>query len=144
MKILHHFTENPLVLKPNKKYKQDDMLKPVGLWLSDENDHGWQKWCLQESFAIERLLIETKFECDLSKWLVLDTPKKLLDFSKKYGSKFVFSQVIDWKKVTSEYSGILITPYHWSLRHNPETFWYYGWDCASACVWDLSTIKQLK
>jgi hypothetical protein len=24
-----------------------------------------------------------------------------------------------------------------------ETFWYYSWDCASACIWNLSAVEPV-
>lgn len=48
---------------------------------------------------------------------------------------------LDWPAVVSLYQGIVITPYQWSLRH--KLTWYYGWDCASACVWDLSAVESV-
>lgn len=36
-----------------------------------------------------------------------------------------------------------ITPYCWPARMDPDLIWYYGWDCASGCIWDASTIHQV-
>ena len=51
---------------------------------------------------------------------------------------------IDWAEVASKYDGIIISPYQWSLRLDMEMMWYYGWDCASGCIWNISAIKELK
>lgn len=50
----------------------------------------------------------------------------------------------DWIDVASRYSGIEIAPYQWKRRIHPSTFWYYTWDCASGCIWDLSAIKKFE
>lgn len=47
-----------------------------------------------------------------------------------------------WRDVYKDYQGIFISPYCWASRF--EFMWYYGWDCASACVWDLSAVKEIE
>lgn len=42
---------------------------------------------------------------------------------------------IDWKAVAKEYDGIEIDPYQYERRFSEGFLWYYGWDCASGCVW---------
>ena len=37
---------------------------------------------------------------------------------------------------------MFITPYQWELRF--ELDWYYGWDVASGCVWNLSVIESME
>ena len=49
--------------------------------------------------------------------------------------------IIDWHAVAQAYAGIEIAPYCWSLRFEYEFLWYYGWDCASGCVWELSAVR---
>lgn len=58
------------------------------------------------------------------------------------GTPFVYE--IDWKKVTEEYQGIIISPYIWQRRLAPHTMWYYGWDVASGCIWDTDAIEEVK
>lgn len=50
---------------------------------------------------------------------------------------------INWNKISIEYDGIEINPYIWKARL--EVYWYYGWDIASGCVWNLDevTIEKL-
>jgi hypothetical protein len=48
---------------------------------------------------------------------------------------------IDWQAVASEYSGIEICPYLWSMRQ--EYDWYYGWDVASGCIWRPDGVKSI-
>lgn len=86
--ILSHFSSEPLKLDYTKEYAfnlhDGNFFKPVGLWLSDESNHGWKKWCKNEEFGLDRLKYETKFKVNLENILILDKPKKILDFSKKY------------------------------------------------------------
>ena len=41
----------------------------------------------------------------------------------------------DWKLIAQEFDGIEIAPYQWEIRMDYNFFWYYGWDCASGCLW---------
>lgn len=145
---LTHFTDKPLRFDPTRQYdneKQIHWSKPQGLWLSDESDHGWTQWCQGADFQLESLAFATVFECDTSQWCVINKPSELIDFTSEYGTEtyYKFTLEIDWKRVMRQYAGILITPYQWKLRLNPQTHWYYSWDCASACVWDLTSVRAL-
>lgn len=142
--ILHHFSPKSMPIDTSRGYIQKSAyaFKPVGLWLSDESaDVSWSKWCKGQNFNLKRLTHCTSVLCDVTKWVVLDTVPKILKFSKKYmGEGRLY---LKWEEVAKDYSGILISPYQWSLRFDPRAHWYYSWDCASACVWDLSTIIPL-
>lgn len=45
--------------------------------------------------------------------------------------------------IGARYDGIVITPYVWSMRLDRSAFWYYGWDCASGCIWNASAVAEL-
>lgn len=71
------------------------------------------------------------------------------EFSKKFSTdKATLKECgfiwIDWVKVKPLYDGIIITPYQWRCRLDPDIFWYYSWDCASGCIWNLETIETTK
>lgn len=144
--ILTHFTSKPFVLNKSKEYHNNNYdLKPNGLWLSDESSDGWSKWCKSEQFGLSRLKNKTLFSCDTSSWLVLDTMEKVHEFVKTYEEKYIPDlplKNINWTKLSSQYGGILITPYYREIRHN--YLFYSSWDVASACVWDLKTITRIK
>jgi hypothetical protein len=55
-----------------------------------------------------------------------------------------FDKMIDWPKVAEHYAGIEICPYLASKRNDDESFWYYGWDVASGCIWSKDGIKELR
>lgn len=75
--------------------------------------------------------------------LHLQTPKELDDFTTKYRSTPHFSDIhLEWDRVAEEYQGILIAPYQWSRRL--ELMWYYSWDCASGCIWDITAIERVE
>jgi hypothetical protein len=51
---------------------------------------------------------------------------------------------IDWSKVAAKHQGIIIAPYCYARRLTYHTAWYYGWDCASGCIWDLKAIQSVE
>ena len=147
--ILTHFGPDKFNFFSSKEYRENKYnIKPNGLWLSDENtDWGWKAWCESEEFNLDGLIGITNFECDTSNWCVLSNVQKILKFTKEYECQLypgaIYHNSIDWNRIKKKYKGIVITPYQWKARLEPRTFWYYGWDCASACVWDLSTIMEI-
>lgn len=142
--ILAHYSGNPFTLDKDRKYSPDPKeprFKPVGLWLSDcASGYGWKDWCEEQNWGISRLVHKTEFVCDTSKWVVLKDERDILSFTDEYSTEeYRYLRVIDWPEVMRQFSGIVITPYIWKCRLKVP--WYYGWDCASACVWDLSTVR---
>lgn len=143
--ILSHFGRRPLEFNAGRKYHPVNNFKPLGLWLSDEKDHGWAAWCRGEDWNLDGLKHESKFICDTSRWAVLDSAFKIVEFTEKYHLvKYGFYSEIDWRRVEKKFAGILISPYQWSLRMDDRVHWYYGWDCASGCVWDLTTVERIE
>lgn len=147
--ILSHFTPHPFVLDRDRVYRRLDRglsFKPSGLWLSDESAYGWKEWCRDQDFRMETCEFETRFKIKTKEILVLNTDKAILSFHEKYfrkkksAARFSAGD-IDWSAVADAHKGILITPYSWELRCHPEMMWYYTWDCASACIWDLSALS---
>jgi hypothetical protein len=128
--------------------------KPYGLWVSavdiqgTEENHGWKEWCKAEEFAQDRFNYETEIILKPdAKILHLECPTDIDCFTEKYRLednvfKGRFSWQLDWKLIASEYQGIIIAPYQWSRRMADHTFWYYGWDCSSGCIWDADVIES--
>lgn len=121
--------------------------KPHGLWLSVEgNGDGWKDWCEGEKFNLSAL----SYAHDV----VLSPKANILRLSKaddiySFGSEFPanesnsFRMHIDWPAVARKYQGIIIAPYIWEVRLEPSAGWYYAWDCASGCVWDVAAIESI-
>jgi hypothetical protein len=126
--------------------------KPLGFWVSVEDDpeEGWKSWCVNAEYELESLAHEYEVIIEPnSNILIIDSTEKIISFSEKFradsiefGSENCFR--IDWINVKKEYQGIIISPYRWDCRLNPLTIWYYGWDCASGCIWDLECIEEFK
>jgi len=148
---LYHFTEKMFTLDRTRKYEPRTPLfpmKPGGLWLSDESDYGWKAWCEAESFG--SLAHVYKCIVNMEDILHLSTSKELEDFTHQYPFVFAdprfkklnyFKEQIDWVKVMKTYTGIVITPYVYESRFT--LMWYYVWDCASGCVWNLDAIESI-
>lgn len=132
--------------------------KPKGLWYSvewdGEDSYGWKDWCTAEDFELEHLEVATKLDLDLTHVLQLHTPEEILEFHERFTVNLYpdvpqlagsgVGQGIDWPRVATLYKAIEIAPYCWQLRLDSRTFWYYGWDCASGCIWDPTIIKGLE
>lgn len=146
--ILSHFTYYPFIFDPNRTYKDPTVFKPNGLWLSDESDYGWKKWCMSNDWNLPGLKFETRFELVHPKdVLIIQGNKDIQEFQAKYklgpGSKAYLDDWIRWSEVKKDFAGIIITPYLWEYRLSYGYGWYYTWDCASGCIWDLSVVRAL-
>lgn len=145
MKLLHYSAE-PFVFDPKHEYKEPSYgFKPVGLWLSVAGEDDWKAWCEGEKFGLDRLkhASEVTLKPDANV-LVIDTTDKLVAFDAKFRKTLdpLTIRNIDWPKVKELYDGLIIAPYHWS--HRLDLMWYYGWDCASGVIWNLSAIADFR
>lgn len=119
--------------------------KPNGFWVSVEGDDGWEEWCRRNKYLTSKLkrIYDVKLNKD-AKILLIKNEKQFDRFEEEFESKnpeLTFGIGIDWAEVSKRYQGILIIPYLWSKRLGH--FWYYGWDCASGCIWDISAIESI-
>ena len=121
-----------------------DQMKPVGLWLSV--GRAWQRWCEAEDFHLEDLRRLHYVWVRRDGLLILRSERDIDRFTREYLDAAATSEYrsIDWGKVAARYTGIVIAPYCWKRRMAHHTSWYYTWDCASACVWDLSIIDNIQ
>ena len=139
---LYHFCKELMVYDPKMMYKQENRHKPKGLWVSDESDYGWKEWCNENEFGEARL--KTCYKVDIivnSNLLVISNVQELKDFTSEYAIKlYEFLFAINWEQVAKDYGGVIITPHQGTLGLGINYTWYYGWDCASGCIWDLNLI----
>jgi hypothetical protein len=149
---LFHYSATPLgelrSMVPQEPREGDSWTfidKPRGLWVSV--DDAWEEWCRENEFNVPSLAVKQRvvlkdFE---GKLLLLSTPPEILEFQERYGlphPRIPEHYGIDWARVALNYGGIIIAPYQWSLRL--DLMWYYGWDCASGCIWDTSIIAGVE
>lgn len=147
-----HYAEKPITgqLYPVKQGWESDYRscydKPKGLWVSVDGDDDWLAWCKSENFALDRCVSRHRVDIDLTRVLVLPSPLSLDMFQDEFARSFeragYTDLYIDWPAVADRYAGIVIAPYHWSRRMSMR--WYYGWDCASGCIWDPSVVTGIE
>lgn len=126
--------------------------KPNGCWITDDTEDCWRTWCVGESFGLESLTHKHEVTLDETNVLILRSASQLDKFSKQFsvarpwswqGRDYV-ERCIDWRVVAARYDGLIITPYQWTHRLHEDYGWYYGWDCASGCIWKPSTILDIR
>lgn len=98
--------------------------KPAGLWLSDERPgkFGWQAWCDLNGFRTDRLEHPVQFHVDESRLLFVD-----------WGDLSNLTTEPDWAVVKRRCAG----------AYGFNDLYSFGWDCDSACVWDLSALDAV-
>lgn len=124
--------------------------KPKGLWISNANaEDNWQDWCISERFRLNAL--KNRHEVTLrqdANILRIANSYELRDFTIKFGGEvpdYLRSGYrIDWPVVTELWDGILISLYLWDCRLSAGCDWYYGWDCASGCIWNARAIADFR
>jgi hypothetical protein len=112
-------------------------MKPAGFWYGFGNS--WIQWTKSEMPEWSGKYI---YEVNIGNANVLkiDTYSKLLKFNDEFSAQSTPGiSSIDWAKVSKKYDGIEIVPYQNNARMNFKLLWYYGWDVASGCIWNLDT-----
>ena len=143
---LLHYQATPIT-EPIRSAKQDaGGMKPSGLWVSVEGEDDWPSWCKAEDFCVENLAfcheVTLRESADI---LWLSDAAGVDDFGGRFGvaGPFGYGRWIEWGRVARAYSGLIIAPYVWSRRLAENANWYYGWDCASGCIWDADAIASV-
>lgn len=140
---------------PTWTYDQEEARlygKPRGLWVSVKGEYDWPTWCEENEFSTSGG-IHVEHEVILmpdANVLHISTEEELKEFTLAFGTPHIWAgsvrlgdqYVIDWRQVAAQYDGIIISPYLY--RWDQEwMMWYYGWDCASGCIWNLSAIASV-
>lgn len=117
--------------------------KPCGLWVSVDGPDDWAAWCAEQfrdTAAQHRHIVTLAEGHDV---LVIDTARGLVQFSEAYGKTHWLGgdACIDWAAVAKRHQGVIVAPYQRSARY--DLMWYYGWDCASGCIWDPAAIASV-
>ena len=150
---LRHYGSKELALSGLRVRSQDDehrkYFKPHGLWVSVLGEYDWKSWCESEDFGCLDIEHTVTLRPDAN-ILHLSTVEALISFHHQFKIEPYPSgggwhnYYIDWPRVAEQWDGIIIAPYQWSQRldgvcHN----WYYGWDCASGCIWHPRAIAAI-
>ncbi len=147
---LIHYSKKPFT-GPVRSVPQGGIagaFKPVGFWVSVEGpgQHGWREWCEAEQWGLDRLEHQAEIVLKITaNVLCLTSARDLDSFTRKYGKRLLpqLTRTVepDWHQVAAEYQGIIIAPYIWDRRM--QHLWYYGWDCASGCIWDGNAVAEV-
>jgi hypothetical protein len=155
MRLIKHHKE-PIVFDPDFVYprrKTETYFKPRGLWVSDEDAYGWSHWCQAEDFRTDDLMYEHLVELwPENNVLFISNVEELDRFHEEHSIDILGStrpfpleerkDWLNWTEIYPLYQGIIITPYLWERRM--DYMWYYGWDCAGGCIWDLGAIRTFR
>lgn len=153
---LIHFDREVITLNRDYLYpndQRDAYFKPKGLWVSDEADFGWEDWCNAEDFDGSGRIYQHQVELYPDhNILIISTVDQIDRFHEEYSVDVIKGERpswlpprkdwLNWREVYPLWQGIIITPYLWERRM--QYMWYYGWDCASGCIWDLSAIRTFQ
>lgn len=126
--------------------------KPVGGWVSVPGGNpSWDEWCRGEQWGLDGLRYRHVYELNTLTIKHVQTDEQMLAFHREYGVEMRIGNSrytkwgIRWRDLAERYDGIVIAPYFWSCRLGPLhsrdirsdiSDWYYGWDCASGCIWN--------
>ena len=155
---LMHYAAKPVGLVREWKYEQREphsFGKPEGFWVSVQGEDDWPSWCQHEEFDLGRLgyAHHVRLSSDAN-ILRITSALELDEFTVKYAVQTEFERrftwkrddkrkwPIDWRGVAAQLDGIIIAPYQWGQRN--ATDWYYGWDCASGCIWNTAAIASVE
>lgn len=159
MNDLMHYAERAITFDRSRSYEQREPYetgKPDGLWVSVPGEDDWPTWCHDSEYGDEDLAVAHHVELNpTANILYVATADDLDKFHTNYSTEgaawasgigddeWRFRQrPIDWRLVAKDHDGIIIAPYQWS-RRLMGPFWYYGWDCASGCIWSTAAIKSI-
>lgn len=112
----------------------------------DRRGDGWKDWCTNEEFAGKWTHVYDVRLVPDANVLRIKNEAELDQFRREWGVLRVYGslteEIIPWEAVSTKYDGIIIAPYLWKRRHDPH--WYYGWDCASGCIWKARAISRIE
>lgn len=131
-----HMSRNPFELEKRVYEQHIYDMKPRGFWYGFGSE--WIDWTRSEMPEWTGKYIY-KVDIGNSNVLKLSNQMELAMFDRQYEASRDGDIFKDWVAVSKKYDGIEINPYQWSSRQ--DYMWYYGWDVASGCIWNLKDIK---
>lgn len=118
--------------------------KPRGLWISVDNEYSWDEWTKENNFPIGKNTFKVILRNN-SDIIHLSSEYDMILFNNWVNTESCFSlcPMLDWEGISRFYAGIVISPYLWNCRLDRDFGWYYGWDCASGCIWNKDAIDDI-
>lgn len=147
--ILEHYAANPVIAISSRQQHNDTdrFRKPHGFWVSVKGEDDWPSWCKSEDYALNRLRVCHRVNLvENANVLIIPDVWTLDAFSDEYrveGSR-PWDSCINWFAVSHQYDGIIIAPYQWSRLLSDHYGWYYGWGCASGCIWNADAVASIE
>jgi len=138
-----HLSKNPIYKLEKRHYTQRPGDKPDGFWYGFGDE--WIDFT--ETAAPERKG-KYVYEVDIngSNVLQIKDYSKIAKFTKEheYARQIIPGKIfsIDWSRIEFKYDGIEINPYIDQARMDDEFLWYYSWDVASGCIWNLEKVDM--
>jgi len=147
MKLVHYSSAPVTELRAGDIDHPRVQFKPNGLWVSDDDtEWGWRAWCISERFGLDRLThVHDVALAPGGNVLVISDSGALVAFHNEFRLRDEpdYKVLCDWPAVMRRYDGVIITPYIWQRRLDLDMVWYYGWDCASGCIWQPRAIASV-
>lgn len=154
--IVERYTRNKRLslsnVSPKRQPKGDTPYeKPVGNWISIPGEDDWPSWCRSEGYNLpaalrycHRLNLDTNAVKVISSIAEIDAFTDEWLVTTPLGQDITFFNLA-WDKIAERYKGVVIAPYIWARRLSPPKVsnWYYTWDCASGCIWDISCLTYI-
>ncbi|MCJ2020571.1 hypothetical protein MKK84_24610 [Methylobacterium sp. E-065] len=146
---LTHYGADPVRHIYSVAQQRQPHFKPYGLWVSvDANSISWPDYIESSDAWAHRLRVvhDVRLASD-ARILLIATVEDFDAFAHQYGRSErtappEYYHYIDWTAVAEAYQGIVIAPYRYDRRFDGG-LWYYGWDCASGCIWDADAIAAM-
>lgn len=138
------FTYDPDRTYPSPGDPDHRIDKPSGLWVSVPGPDDWLAWNRSEEFLnidpADAHVVTLTRDANV---LHLATEQAVRDLCSTYPHPEYTEgyRCPDWAAIREAYDGIVIAPYQWGCRY--DVSWYYGWDCASGCIWNLDAIESV-
>lgn len=146
---LRHYTARPMAaFHRDLVYLQTVAEKPHGFWVSVPGENDWvafneaENWWKPITYEYRIVL------CDGAQVRRVEGIEQFHEFHREYAPNPLWRTwrvddpyCIDWRRVASDHDGVVIAPYLWKRRMNAH--WYYLWDRASGCIWNLHAIKDV-
>jgi len=147
MRLLH-YAKAPVTSVYSTEQREVDSVygKPRGLWVSaDDFEDNWRHWCEAEDFRLECLthVHEVDLAAD-AEILRMASAYELDAFTREFQQGEGRQLRINWPTVATRWQGVIIAPYIWERRLHGGYSWYYGWDCASGCIWDARAVASIR
>jgi hypothetical protein len=142
---LTHYASAQIPQLDSREYIQDRRFKPSGLWVSVDGEYDWPSWCKSEEFMLSDLAIRHRVILHSDAHIIrLGTSSDIDIFTRRFKLDGHDGYSIDWERVKLQWQGIIITPYCWDRRLSYHAGWYYSWDCASGCIWDVTAVMAFE